>query len=131
MAKEKGSDYKYIGKRLEHIRKSVVKQSQQEFSESFNHWIGTKALIQGRVSSMESNFSIGKELFLDIVIFLFKKYRVNPLWIILRENENQHVKITNIEGDLHEKRREIGEAAEVIMRSIADIDIILRNNPRD
>lgn len=131
MGKEKEDNYVYIGNRLEYVRKEIVKKSQKEFAKSFNKWMRSEALVQAKVSSMESQFSIGKELFLDIVIFLFEKYRINPLWFILKDNANQLIRITNIDGNLHEKRRIIEESCKQISQAISDIDIILRNNPQD
>ncbi len=73
----------YIGKRIQHIRKFVLKMSQLEFSEALN-------TSQANISHLESESRFSETTLKAYIYFI--KVGINIEWILMPDNSNISLK---------------------------------------
>jgi len=128
----------YIGERIKIIRKELLLESQKMFCNRINEYIKTYypdsfdklKFKQDTISLFESNRnSIPLNKFSVLVEYLYTKRKINPNWIILKNNNIQPKYITTLEIDktLVDTIEDIKKKHSEISKSLNDIQIIIEN----
>ncbi len=132
----------YIGSRINLIRKEIYKESQEEMVNLLNNYLSRtkegkenkeKGFTQFIISVLENSSKISKEKFTILLNFFYDTKRINPAWIIIKNNKTIPKFSTKlvIDKNLVEKQKELQVHAQEIHRIVNDINIIIENSVFD
>lgn len=130
--------FEYIGERFKELRTEVFNDSQDQFAKRINNRLMIKygdtvpekyLFNQVTISSLESKFKISKEKLILLIDYIHSTKRINPLWLLLLNNNSQKKFIQNIviDKNISEKQELINQYMTNIDKEINDIDIIIKN----
>jgi len=127
----------YIGERIKTIRTELLSESQKEFCNNINRYIkiyypesfDKLKFRQDALSLFENsgnNISLNK--FNILINYLYTK-KINPNWILLKNNNTQPQYVTTLEIDknLVDITKDIKQKFSEINKDLNDIQIIVEN----
>lgn len=130
-----------LGNKIKTIRTTILKESQSDFCTSINRYIkehfSKKSIeeenllfFQSMISKIENEEIITSKKLIILLNYLYTKFRINPNWIIIENNNSIPMYTSKIEIDtsLVDIYNNIELHSNELLKSVSDINIIIQNS---
>lgn len=128
----------FVGDRIRLIREEIYEMKQSELADEINSYIkkhpkefqDALLLNQPKLSFIEQKSRMSKESLFMLINFFYEDRRINPAWIMIKDNKAMPKFLTKlvIDSSLVEKQQELQEYAKKINQTINDISIVIDNS---
>ena len=130
-----------LGDKIKTIRTNILKESQDEFCININKYIKEHfskdeinqeklLFFQSMISKIENEEIITSKKLIIVLNYLYSKFRINPNWVIINNNNSVSMYTTKIDIDtsLLDLYNNIEINANELLKSVSDINIIIQNS---
>lgn len=122
----------YIGERLKQLRRDILKCNQGEFAEKLNQYEGKDFFNQPLLAKIENGSNTNFQRILTVINFFYSKFKVNPNWIVIKNNKEQSRYINiSVEKSITDIIQLAKNKTKDITEHLNSIELLTLNPPYD